>query len=363
MQDIIASLKDIRVSRKHVVNCCGVCWLLVAVLLGLLWWDITALPRKFQGSEDVEKFYSEWKWENIGEYYWEDHVHLGYWENPENETWDLATMRKNKMKVVEKMLEFGLAGASDALKQRIASASPKQPLQILDLGCGIGGSARWLAQHFGTDRVNVTGITITHYQVTRGNNLTAQKGVKNVKLVWGDILDMERTAGLHDKSFDIIWSLESEHHISEKVKMAQEVYRVLKPGGLLIVNSQNRRATPALTDEEKDLLDYIEAGGSCPEWSTVPAMEKHFTDAGLTQTYTEDWGRQIGIDWWISLYVGFVEDDMLSRWWAGTLELPLRELRLLAKDMWIIYQCSKAYVGEHPPAEQGMLRGTRPLSS
>jgi len=349
--------------KNNLSNCCGVCWLIVAILLGIVWWDVTVVPRSFEGSHDVEAFYSEWKWENLGEYYWDDHVHLGYWENPDNETWDLATMRKNKLKVVEKQLEFGLKGASDTLKDRIARASPSNPLQILDLGCGIGGSSRWLAQHFGEERVNVTGITITHYQVNRGNNLTAQRGVKNVKAVWGDILDMERTAGLHDKTFDIVWSLESEHHIAEKIKMAQEVYRVLKPGGLLILNSQNRRSTPPLSEDEKELLEHVENGGSCPKWSTIKEMETHFGGAGLKNMHTEDWGKQIGIDWWISLYVGFVEDDMFTRWWRGQLELPLHELRLLAKDMYTIYVCSLAYVGEHPPAEQGMLRGTRPLNT
>jgi hypothetical protein len=99
-------------------KCCGIASAIIAVLLGIMWWDITSLPRSFEGTtveSAVEEFYSEWKWENIAEYYWDDHLHLGYWEHGgKNETWDLATMRRNKVKLIEKHLAFGLEGVAVA---------------------------------------------------------------------------------------------------------------------------------------------------------------------------------------------------------------------------------------------------------
>jgi SAM-dependent methyltransferase len=216
-----------------------------------------------------------------------------------------------------------------------------------------------LARHFGEEKVNVTGVTITRYQVKRGNEWTRREGVKNVRAVWGNLLDLKNTAGIADNSIDIAWSFESEHHIIEKQKMSDEIMRVLKPGGLLILQSMNRRKDPPLTPEEDSMMNFIELGGACPEWSTIAAMEEKFAKAGLINRATDDWGPKVGVDWWISLWVGLLEDDLLSRWWKGQVDLPLNELRLMAKDFYITYVCGKAYVGDNPPAQQGLLRGTK----
>jgi tocopherol O-methyltransferase len=59
-----------------------------------------------------------------------------------------------------------------------------------------------------------------------------------------------------DRSFDLVWSLESGEHMSDKEKFLQECYRVLKPGGTFIIATWCHRSTtdkPLTPDEQKHL--------------------------------------------------------------------------------------------------------------
>jgi len=75
-----------------------------------------------------------------------------------------------------------------------------------------------------------------------------------------------------DASFDLVWSLESGEHMPDKVKFLQECYRVLKPGGTLIMVTWCHRPIDGLAggltaDEQRAdiaglLLPYV----SLPEY-------------------------------------------------------------------------------------------------
>ena len=92
---------------------------------------------------------------------------------------------------------------------------------ILDAGCGTGGNFNFLSQ-FG----KVVGIDISEYAI----NLAKQKGILNIKK--GSIDNIPYP----DNSFDLITGFDVIGHkqVNEK-KAIDEFYRVLKPGGLLMI--------------------------------------------------------------------------------------------------------------------------------
>jgi tocopherol O-methyltransferase len=49
----------------------------------------------------------------------------------------------------------------------------ERPRSIVDVGCGIGGSSRYLCKKY--DAVNVKGITLSPFQAQRGNQLASDQ--------------------------------------------------------------------------------------------------------------------------------------------------------------------------------------------
>ena len=100
---------------------------------------------------------------------------------------------------------------------------------ILDAGCGIGGSSIFLAEKIGC---SVTGISLSEKQINRANELAIGKKVE--AQVEFKVMDYCAT-GFPDKSFDVVWGCESICYADDKEQFIQEAYRLLKPGGRLVV--------------------------------------------------------------------------------------------------------------------------------
>ena len=99
-------------------------------------------------------------------------------------------------------------------------------MNVLDLGCGLGGPARFVAQQFGC---SVTGIDLTTDYIDAGNQLSEWTGLESkVKLTQGSALDLPFQAG----SFDVIYMMHVGMNIREKERLAKEAFRVLKPRGV-----------------------------------------------------------------------------------------------------------------------------------
>jgi sarcosine/dimethylglycine N-methyltransferase len=123
---------------------------------------------------------------------------------------------------VEHLHAGGLATTRDQA-ERIALT---QDSRVLDVGCGIGGPARYLAHMYGC---RVEGIDLTPELVETGRVLTERcKLTDRVVLQLGNAIDLPYP----DQTFDVVWCQNVAMNIADKAGLFAGVHRVLKPGGL-----------------------------------------------------------------------------------------------------------------------------------
>lgn len=97
--------------------------------------------------------------------------------------------------------------------------------RIVDIGCGIGGPARYLAQRFGC---RVDGVDITGPFVEAGNKLTEMVGLEEqVRIELGD----GQSLLYANEVFDGGYALHVTMNVPDRDQFFGEAFRVLKPGG------------------------------------------------------------------------------------------------------------------------------------
>jgi SAM-dependent methyltransferase len=100
---------------------------------------------------------------------------------------------------------------------------------VLDVGAGIGGPSRYLASQFGC---RVTGLDLVGEYCRVADSLA-----KRVKL--DNLLTYRQGDATHipfeDAIFDVVWTQHASMNIAYKKRLYSEMYRVLKPGGKLVI--------------------------------------------------------------------------------------------------------------------------------
>jgi tocopherol O-methyltransferase len=219
------------------------------------------IPRVPQTAADVAGHYDE-----LDEAYraiWGEHVHHGLWRSG----------RETPAQAVEALVAL--------VADRLALA-PGQ--RVVDIGCGYGASAAWLAAHHG---VEVTGFTLSAAQYAIA---AARPGPLSFHR--RDWLDN----GLADAGFDRAFAIESSEHMVDKARFFTEAARVLKPGGRLVVCAWLAR-TGASPREIRHLLEPICREGRLPGMGTREDYEALAANAGLCLASYEDLGPQVRRTW------------------------------------------------------------------
>ena len=113
----------------------------------------------------------------------------------------------------------------DATRDHAWQAGVRAGMHVLELGCGIGGASRYLAQEMGCQ---VTAIDLTQECVDVARELTERCGLGGaIDFRQADATDLP----FGDAAFDHVWSHNVTMNIREKEKLASEIARVLKSGG------------------------------------------------------------------------------------------------------------------------------------
>jgi ubiquinone/menaquinone biosynthesis C-methylase UbiE len=135
-------------------------------------------------------------------------IHYGYWDEKVR-SFPQSLLRMNEI-------------MSDAV-----AIGPRD--YVLDSGCGVGGSGIFLAK---TTGCKVMGITLSPRQVEHAMKNADSQNVAD--LVNFQVMDYCNTT-FPDNSFDVVWGCESICYAEDKDKFIREAYRILKPGGRLVI--------------------------------------------------------------------------------------------------------------------------------
>ncbi|PSB28742.1 methyltransferase domain-containing protein [Chlorogloea sp. CCALA 695] len=279
---------------------------LFLLTLGIAFYLITA--RRYQSSNSVANSYDQWTDDGILEFYWGEHIHLGHYGSPPQQKDFLIA----KSDFVHEMVRWGGL-------DKLPSSST-----VLDVGCGIGGSSRILAQDYG---FAVTGITISPQQVERAQQLTSQE--QNVQFLVDDAMALS----FPDASFDVVWSIEAGPHMPDKGVFATELMRVLKPGGVLVVADWNQRddRQKQLNFWERPVMHQLLDQWSHPAFSSIEGFSELLAATGFVEgeVVTADWTVQTLPSWLDSIWQGVARPQGLVRFGLSGLIKSLREVPTL----------------------------------
>jgi tocopherol O-methyltransferase len=246
--------------------------------------------------QQIQQFYdaSSGLWEQI----WGEHMHHGYYGAD-------GTQKKDRRQAQIDLIDELLKWSGVKIKEGEADI-----YNILDVGCGIGGSSLYLLQSFQSQRqnsdsklqpsskvfdINVTGITLSPVQVKRATERAVDAGLsQKTSFLVADAQAMP----FADNSFDLVWSLESGEHMPDKTKFMQECYRVLKPGGTMIMVTWCHRPldTPLTADEQKHLQEIYRVY-CLPYVISLPEYEAIARQVGLQNIRTADWSTTVAPFW------------------------------------------------------------------
>ena len=223
--------------------------------------------------QQIQQFYdaSSSLWEQI----WGEHMHHGYYGADGKIKKD---RRQAQIDLIEELLQW---------------SGVQQAENILDVGCGIGGSSLYLAKKF---NAKVTGITLSPVQASRAAE-RATEALLNTQASF-QVADAQNMP-FADNSFDLVWSLESGEHMPDKTKFMQECYRVLKPGGKFIMVTWCHRSTEneALTIDEKQHLADIYRVYCLPYVISLPEYAEIARNLPLQNISTADWSKAVAPFW------------------------------------------------------------------
>jgi SAM-dependent methyltransferase len=120
--------------------------------------------------------------------------------------------------------EFHIRGRQ-ATRELAQQLNLKLNVQVLDVGCGIGGASRYLASEYGCQ---VTGLDLTEDYIRVARLLAERVGLgPRLHYQQGNALALP----FPDTSFDLVWTQHATMNISDKARLYAEIGRVLRIGG------------------------------------------------------------------------------------------------------------------------------------
>ncbi|MBV9059187.1 MAG: methyltransferase domain-containing protein [Pseudonocardiales bacterium] len=233
-----------------------------------------AVPNTAEPSEAAEQRPASSLTDAIVGYY--DQTWLDYrllWLNPDNLAVHFGYADENTRSHTD-----ALKNMNRVLADRV---QVKAGDRILDAGCGVGGSALWLAKE---RRAEVVGITLAARQVQKARSYAARRNLTH--RVHFEVADFTATP-FPDASFDVVWAVESLCHAADKAAFYQEAARVLRPGGRVVVADFVRSGRPLDPTGERLLHEWL-TGWAVPDIDTPSEHTEHLAAAGFVDARLDD---------------------------------------------------------------------------
>ncbi len=190
--------------------------------------------------------------------------------------------------------------------------------RVLDVGCGLGGSAFVMARDFG---LKVDGIDLSNNMLSiAAGKLSQYQLAPQVSFKQGDCLELH-----HPGFYDAIYSRDVFLHISDKKRLFSGLHAMLKPGGQLLFS------------------DYC-----CSETPWADGFSSYVKDRGYDLLTLEEYAGKIAA-------AGFVEirqEDMTERF-VEILKMDLDKIETLGFSQTVINQLKQGWKGKLQRARSG----------
>ncbi len=223
-------------------------------------------------NERIRQFYNSSTplWLNT----WGEHMHHGFYGIDGN------IKKENKQAQI------------DLINEVINWANIKNAHHILDAGCGVGGSSRYLSKKFDA---SVLGLTLSNVQAAAAEKYNKAQGLENkVSIMVKDMLTLDKKDG----PFDLIWSLESAEHIPDKKALLHLFNSLLEAKGkCVIVTWCISSSYGNLTDKQQDLIQKIEKLYHLPPMISLHEYTILMKEAGFINVHSADWSAAVAPFW------------------------------------------------------------------
>lgn len=238
--------------------------------------SVVKTAQEYYNSDDADNFYYHvWGGEDI---------HIGIYEEAEEE---IATASERTVAAMA--------------ARYLGQLTPQT--EVLDVGAGYGGAARWLARKYGC---HVTCLNLSEAQNERNRAMSAAQSLADrIQVVDGSFEEIPAA----DHSFDLVWSQDAILHSGRRERVLEEVDRVLKPGGEFIFTD------PMQADD-------------CPAGVLQPVLERIHLDSLGSFAFYRQQAKRLG---WEELDLFDLTPQLVTHYTRVRQELAKRREELAGK--------------------------------
>ncbi|KAK2841685.1 hypothetical protein FQN49_006007 [Arthroderma sp. PD_2] len=170
----------------------------------------------------------------------------------------------------------------------------EEGMEVLDVGCGVGGPAREMARF--TD-CQVVGVNNNGYQIARARRHSQKAGLeKQVSFFKGDFMNLD----FPKNTFDAVYAIEATVHAPSLQDVYKQIFNVLKPGGRFgvyewVMTDRFDESKP----EHRAIRLGIERGNGIVSMRTQSEAVEAIQAAGFVLEYEDDLaGRPDPVPWY-----------------------------------------------------------------
>ncbi|MCL4741562.1 MAG: methyltransferase domain-containing protein [Phycisphaerales bacterium] len=203
------------------------------------------------------------------------------------EAFPLSWLARERDLHMDMLREPGVRSEAHVARYTLAASFVRPGDTVLDAACGMGYGAHVLARAGRPARVIGIDASPAAVEYARANFATDHAAPDPTPVVEFRAADAEDLAALEDRSVDLVASFETLEHLAEPERFLDEVRRVLRPGGRLVVSVPNRWVDESGNDPNPHHLHVYDLGSLLRQVGSRFLLERAYAqnaDGGAHRT-------------------------------------------------------------------------------